>query len=200
MRPTTVAHALVRAVLPLVPTLILAQTPALHPLHVSSAGIILDDSGKPALLRGLNRSATGSGNADATATDADYAAQNQLLSMNLVRIFVNATWWTSNVQVPIANLKYQDYIDLLIQRAKKYGNYVLILKAGQFPDLPCGADGNNCPKTNQGDLNCQATPAVCAAEDTTGANIDAAFNFWGGFAKKYAAALTPTPGATIRTS
>jgi hypothetical protein len=117
-----------------------AQTPALHPLHVSSAGIILDDSGKPGLLRGLNRSATGSGNADATATDADYAAQNQLLSMNLVRIFVNATWWTSNVQIPIGNLKYQDYIDLLIQRAKKYGNYVLILKAGQFPDLPCGAD------------------------------------------------------------
>ena len=164
-----------------------AQTPTLHPLHVSSSGIILDDSGKPALLRGLNRSATGSGNADATATDADYAAQNQLLSMNLVRIFVNATWWTSNVQVPIANLKYQDYIDLLIQRAKKYGNYVLILKAGQFPDLPCGADGKNCPATNQGDLNCQATPAVCAAEDTTGANIDAAFNFWSAFAKRYAA-------------
>ena len=164
-----------------------AQPALLHPLHVSSAGIILDDSGKPALLRGLNRSATGSGNADATATDADYAAQNQLLSMNLVRIFVNATWWTSNVQVPIANLKYQDYIDLLIQRAKKYGNYVLILKAGQFPDLPCGADGKNCPATNQGDLNCQATPAVCPAQDTTGGNIDAAFNFWSAFAKKYAA-------------
>jgi uncharacterized protein (TIGR03437 family) len=164
-----------------------AQTPALHPLHVSSAGIILDDSGKPGLLRGLNRSATGSGNADATATDADYAAQNQLLSMNLVRIFVNATWWTSNVQIPIGNLKYQDYIDLLIQRAKKYGNYVLMLKAGQFPDLPCGADGKNCPATNQGDLNCQATPSVCAAEDTTGTNIDAAFNFWSAFAKKYAA-------------
>jgi uncharacterized protein (TIGR03437 family) len=63
----------------------------------------------------------------------------------------------------------------------------LILKAGQFPDLPCGADGTNCPKTNQGDLNCQATPAVCAAEDTTGANIDAAFNFWSAFAKKHAA-------------
>ena len=187
MRPTSVAHALVRAVLALVPTLILAQTPALHPLHVSSAGIILDDSGKLALLRGLNRSATGSGNADATATDADYAAQNQLLSMNLVRIFVNATWWTNNVQVPIASLKYQDYVDLLIQRAKKYGNYVVILKAGQFPDLPCGADGKNCPATNQGDLNCQATPSVCAAQATTGANIDSAFNFWSAFAKKYAA-------------
>jgi len=107
--------------------------------------------------------------------------------MNLVRIFVNATWWTSNVQIPIGNLKYQDYIDLLIQRAKKYGNYVLILKAGQFPDLPCGADGKNCPATNQGDLNCQATPSVCPAQDTTGANIDAAFNFWSAFAKKYAA-------------
>jgi len=64
-----------------------AQTPA---LHVSSGGVIVDDSGKPVALRGLNRSGTGSGNADATATDADYAAQNQLLSMNLVRIFVNA--------------------------------------------------------------------------------------------------------------
>src|SRR5437660_11364609 len=88
-----------------------AQTPVFRPLHVSASGIILDDTGKPVLLRGLNRSSTGSGNADATASDQEYAAQNQLLSMNLMRIFVNAAWWPSNVQVPIANLKYQDYID-----------------------------------------------------------------------------------------
>ena len=157
------------------------------PLHVSPGGIILDDTGKPVFLRGLNRSGTGSGNADATATDQEYAAQNQLLSMNLVRIFVNAAWWTSNVQVPIANMTYQTYIDQLIQRAKKYGNYVLILKAGQFPDPPCGADGKNCPAPNQGDLNCQANASLCSAQDTTGDNIDTAFAFWGAFAQKYAA-------------
>ncbi len=139
------------------------------------------------LLRGLNRSGTGSGNADATATDQEYAAQNQLLSMNLVRIFVNAAWWMSNVQVPIAGMPYQSYIDQLIQRAEKYGNYVLILKAGQFPDPPCGSDGKNCPAPNQGDLNCQANPSLCSAQDTTGNNIDTAFAFWGAFAKKYAA-------------
>src|ERR1035438_2512111 len=55
-----------------------AQT--LHPLHVSPQGMILDDTGKPVLLRGLNRSGTGSGTADAASTDADYAAQNKLLS------------------------------------------------------------------------------------------------------------------------
>ncbi len=170
----------------LLATAIQAQTPAPRPLHASPAGFILDDSGKPVLLRGLNRSATGSGNADANATDQEYAAQNQLLSMNLVRIFVNAAWWTNKVQVPIANLAYPDYIDALIQRAKKYGNYVLILKAGQFPDAPCGADGKNCPAPNQGDLNCQANPSVCPAQDTTGNTIDTAFAFWGPFAKKYA--------------
>ena len=157
-----------------------------RPLHVSPAGIILDDTGKPVRLRGLNRSATGSGNADATATDQDYAAQNQLLSMNLVRIFVNAAWWTGNVPVPIANLTYQAYIDQLIQRAKKYGNYVLILKAGQFPDPPCGADGKNCSVTNQGDVNCQANAAVCPAQDTSGTYIDTAFAFWAAFAQRYA--------------
>jgi uncharacterized protein (TIGR03437 family) len=162
-----------------------AQT-SLPPLHVSAAGIILDPSGKPVLLRGLNRSGTGSGNADANATDQEYAAQNQLLSMNVVRLFVNAAWWTSNVNVPIANLAYQSYIDQLIQRAKKYGNYVVILKAGQFPDAPCGADGKNCPAPNQGDLNCQANASVCAAQDTTGNTIDTAFGFWAAFAKKYA--------------
>jgi len=166
-----------------------AQT-ALRPLHVSSAGVILDNTGKPVLLRGVNRAGTGSGNADATTTDADYGTQNQLLSMNLVRIFVNAAWWTGNVQVPIANQKYQDYIDTLIQRAKKYGNYVLILKAGQFPDAPCGADGKNCPAPNQGDLNCaasgSATSAVCLAQDTSGAYTDTAFNFWSAFSQKYA--------------
>jgi uncharacterized protein (TIGR03437 family) len=157
-----------------------------HPLHVSPAGAILDDSGKPVLLRGLNRSATGSGNADANASDAEYAAQNRLLSMNVVRIFVNATWWSSNVQVPIANQTYQTYIDQLIQRAKKYGNYVVILKAGQFPDAPCGSDGKNCPAPNQGDLNCAANAALCPQQDTTGNTIDAAFSFWAAFAKMYA--------------
>jgi uncharacterized protein (TIGR03437 family) len=164
-----------------------AQTPSLRPLHVGPAGIILDDSGRPVALRGLNRSGTGYGNADATATDQDYAAQNQLLSMNLVRIFVNTAWWTGNVQVPIANMGYQDYIDLLIQRAKKYGNYVLILKAGQFPDAPCGADGKNCPAPNQGDLNCQADSSVCSAQDTTGTYVFDALMFWGAFARKYGA-------------
>ena len=163
-----------------------AQTLSLRPLHVSPGGSILDDSGKVVLLRGLNRSGTGSGNADAAATDQEYGAQNQLLSMNLVRIFVNAAWWNSNVQVPIANLKYQDYIDLLIQRVKKYGNYALILKAGQFPDVPCAADGKNCPAANQGDLNCAANASLCPAQDTTGAYVDTAFTFWAGFSKKYA--------------
>ncbi len=180
---------LTRALLPalLLGTFLQAQTPSFRPLHVSPAGFILDDAGKPVLLRGLNRSGTGSGNADASATDPDYAAQNRLLSMNLVRIFVNAAWWNSNVPVPIANQKYQDYIDALIQRAKKYGNYVLILKAGQFPDAPCGADGKNCPAANQGDLNCQANASLCATQDTTGNYVDTAFTFWGGFARKYAA-------------
>src|SRR5579863_1816297 len=162
-----------------------AQT--LNPLHVSPVGIIVDNSGNPVLLRGLNRSGTGSGNADANATDADYAAQNQLLSMNLVRIFVNATWWNSNIVVPIGNQKYQDYIDTLIQRAKKYNNYVVILKAGQFPDAPCGSSGTNCPAPNQGDLNCQANASLCPTEDTTGNTIDVAFAFWSAFANKYAA-------------
>jgi len=163
-----------------------AQSPSFRPLHVSPVGIIVDDSGKPVLLRGLNRSATGSGNADATATDQEYAAQNQLLSMNLVRLFVNAAWWNANVQVPIAGAAYQTYIDGLIQRAKKYGNYVVILKAGQFPDPPCAADGKNCPAPNQGDLNCQANPSLCT-QDTTGNSTVAASTFWSAFAKKYAA-------------
>src|SRR5579862_6585287 len=106
----------------------LAPAQTLHLLHVSPLGIIVDDAGNPVLLRGLNRSGTGSGNADANATDADYAAQNQLLPMNLVRIFVNAAWWNTNVMVPIANQNYQSYIDALIQRAKRYNNYVVIVK------------------------------------------------------------------------
>ena len=171
----------------LLPAALRAQTPSFLPLQVSPSGIVVDSSGKPVLLRGLNRSGTGSGNADATATDQDYAAQNKLLSMNLVRIFVNANWWNNNVQVPIANQAYQTYIDTLIQRAKKYGNYVLVLKAGQFPDPPCGASGQSCPAPNQGDLNCQANASLCSAQDTTGNNIDAAFSFWANFAAKYAA-------------
>ena len=164
-----------------------AQTAPLRPLHVSAQGSILDDTGKPVLLRGVNRSGTGSGNAEGGSTDAEYAAASQLLGSNLVRIFVNAAWWINNVTVPLANLKYQDYIDGLIQRAKKYGNYALIVKAGQFPDPPCGADGKNCPARTQGDLNCQANSAVCATQDTSGATIDAALPFWSAFAKRYAA-------------
>ena len=163
-----------------------AQTPTFAPLHVSPAGIILDNTNKPVILRGLNRSGTGSGNAEAASTDAEYAAQNNLLSMNLVRLFVNATWWNNNVMVPIASQPYQTYIDGLIQRAKKYGNYVVVLKAGNFPEAPCGASGTNCPSPNQGDLDCASNSALCAAEDTTGNTIDAAFAFWDSFSQKYA--------------
>jgi len=163
-----------------------AQAPVFRPLHVSSAGIIQDDLGHPVVLHGLNRSATGYGNADANATDRDYQQQNQLLSMNVVRIFVNSAWWTNNVPVPIAGTTYQNYIDQLIQRAKKYGNYVLILKAGQFPDAPCGASGVNCPTSNQGDLNCQANSALCFDQDTTGAFIFDALQFWNLFTQRYA--------------
>src|ERR1019366_7419118 len=144
-------------------------------------------NGKPVILRGLNRSGAGSGNADAATTDPQYAAQNTLLSMNVVRIFVNAAWWTANVQVPIAGQPYQTYIDTLIQRVKKYNNYALILKAGQLPDPPCGSNGQNCPAANQGDLNCQANSAVCSTQDTTGNYIDTAFAFWDAFSAKYAA-------------
>jgi uncharacterized protein (TIGR03437 family) len=164
-----------------------AQPAQLRSLHVSPQGSILDDAGKLVLLRGVNRSGTGSGNAEGGSTDAEYAAQSQLLGSNLVRIFVNAAWWTANVQVPLANQKYQDYIDGLVQRSKKYGSYVLVVKAGQFPDPPCGADGNNCPASNQGDLNCQANSTLCAAQDTSGATIDAVLPFWSAFAKRYAA-------------
>jgi uncharacterized protein (TIGR03437 family) len=164
-----------------------AQTSQFGALHVSAQGSILDDAGKPVSLRGVNRSGTGSGNAEGSATDAEYAAQNQLLGITLVRILVNAAWWSNNVQVPLANQKYQDYIDGLIQRSKKYGSYVLIVKAGQFPDAPCGADGKNCPAANQGDLNCQANASLCAQQDTSGAAIDAALPFWSAFAKRYAA-------------
>jgi cellulase (glycosyl hydrolase family 5) len=161
-----------------------AQAPNFSPLHVSPAGIIVDSNNKPVVLRGLNRSGTGSGNADANATDQDYAAQNQLLSMNLVRIFVNAVWWNQNVQVPIANMGYQAYIDGLVQRAKKYGNYVLILKDEQFATPPCGANGQNCTTPQSGDLSCPNPPG-CAA-DTTGNFTADAFNFWAAFAKQYA--------------
>ena len=90
------------------------------------------------------------------------------------------------MQVPIANQTYQAYIDTLIQRAKKYNNYVVIVKAGQFPDAPCGASGTNCPAPNQGDLNCQANASLCPAQSTSGATIDTAFTFWSAFAEKYA--------------
>jgi hypothetical protein len=181
------AMRVARAVLPALMLVGLAGAqPTFRPLQVSSAGKITDDLGSPVLLRGLNRSGTGSGNADANATDQEYAAQNQLLSMNVVRLFVNTAWWTNNVQVPIAGMAYRDYIDSLIQRAKKYGNYVLILKAGQFPDAPCGISGVNCPAINQGDLNCTANPAVCPDQDTSGNFIVDALTFWDAFTQKYA--------------
>jgi hypothetical protein len=163
-----------------------AQTAQLRPLHVSAQGSILDDAGKPVALRGVNRSGTGSGNAEGSATDAEYAAQSQLLGINLVRIFVNAAWWNSNVQVPVANQKYQDYIDALIQRAKKYGSYVLIRKAGQFPDPPCAPTARTAPLPTRGDLNCQAN-ASRARRRTPAARPSTALPFWSAFAKRYAA-------------
>jgi hypothetical protein len=159
---------------------------ALDPLHVSPAGVIVDSQENPVVLSGLNRSGTGSGNADATATSQDYFEQSGLLAADLVRILVNAAWWNNNVQVPIANMGYQAYIDQLIHWAEQAGDYVLIVKDEQFSTpLPCGEDGTNCSTPQSGDLSCPNPPG-CAA-DTTGNFTGAALTFWTAFAEKYAA-------------
>ncbi|QBD81755.1 hypothetical protein EPA93_39600 [Ktedonosporobacter rubrisoli] len=158
-------------------------------LHVSS-GFIMDDKNCIVTLKGFNWSqlefGNGIGGSQKTRISEDALAwYNQTFQMNVWRIPLNATWWNQNVEVPLAGMRYQDWIQQVVKWSEENGNYVILTKGPQFADPPCGKGIKLCPTQNQGQkdiMHGTAGPEV----QTTGRYIDPALTMWSSVARLYA--------------
>ncbi len=158
-------------------------------LHVSN-GYIMDDKNCIVNLKGFNWSQIEFGNAVGGGVKNRISAQgiawyNQMFHMNVWRIPVNSVWWNENVNVPLAGMSYQSWVEQIVQWAAQNGDYVILTKGPQFPNPPCGGSVTFCPSQDQGKKN-QLAGLAGPEQQTTGADIQSALTMWTSIAKIYA--------------
>jgi len=156
-------------------------------LHVSG-GYLRSEKNCIVDLKGFNWSQLEFGNAVGGAPKTRISEQalawyNQTFKINVWRFPVNATWWNENVDVPLIGMKYQDWIQQIVQWAEEYGNYVILTKGPQFHYPPCGGDISYCPSQNAAQLG---PDVALPQEQTSGRYIDPAITMWTSIARLYA--------------
>ena len=157
-------------------------------LHISR-GYFVDDKNCIVNLKGFNWAqlefGNGVGGGPKTRISADALAwYSQTFHTNVWRIPVNAVWWNQDVEVPLANMKYQDWIQQIVKWAEENGNYIILTKGPQFPNPPCGGGVKVCPSQNQGKKNFDLGLAG-PDELTSGQYIQPAVTMWTSIAKRY---------------
>ncbi len=153
-------------------------------LHVSN-GFIMDDRNCIVNLKGFNWSQIEFGNAvggsvKTRISEERVAWYNQMFHMNVWRIPVNAYWWNTNVNVPLAGMPYRLWIRQIVRWAEKHGDYVILTKGPQFHAPPCGGSNATCPPQDYGGTTGDPT------QMSSGLYIDAALTMWTSIAKLYA--------------
>lgn len=159
-------------------------------LHVSN-GNVLADTNCIVDLKGFNWSQTefgnGVGGGPKTRINEQHIAwYNQTFHMNVWRIPVNSVWWDQNVNVPLAGMTYQKWIQQVVKWAEMHGDYVILTKGPQFHNPPCGGSESFCPSQNQAKKNIVINPALYQQEVTTGQYIDSGVAMWTSIARLYA--------------
>lgn len=110
---------------------------ALLALHVDSAGIVRDSNNAIVYLRGVNSAGTefntGLGNQGGLTTGQAWMnACATLLSCNIYRLNINASWWNNNVLMPDGVTTYQSWIAQNITWIKNAGMYAEITATTAF--------------------------------------------------------------------
>lgn len=154
-------------------------------LHVSSDGMIVNESGCVVPLAGFNMGALGLADASGGTTFARIAWYKQHFQMNMARVNFNSTWWNDDVFVPKANMHYRQWLQTYIKWQEQNGNYVQLDLGPHFPEPPCGGTIVFCPAQNQGDLDYKAHPSATTAAELE-PNIAPGIQAWTDLAKIYA--------------
>jgi hypothetical protein len=153
------------------------------PLHVANAAL-MSNTNCIVDLKGFNWSQLEFGNAVGGGVKTRINAQaiawyNQTFHMNVWRIPVNSYWWNTNVDVPLAHMSYQSWIEQIVQWAKQNGDYVILTKGPQFHAPPCGGGVTLCPAQNYGLTTGDPTQMA------SGADIADAVTMWTSIAGLY---------------
>lgn len=159
-------------------------------LHVAG-GALADEKNCIVTLKGFNWSqlefGTGVGGGPKTRiSEASLAWFSQNLHTNVWRIPLNSTWWNQNVDVPMAGMSYQAWIQQVVKWVEQTGNYVILTKGPQFLTPPCGKGPDAfCPPQNNAQAEIDAGTAGPEVR-TTGQYIDPAVKMWTSVANIYA--------------
>jgi hypothetical protein len=161
-------------------------------LHVAD-GVIMDASNCIVDLKGFNWAGIEFGDAVGGGPNTRISQEAiawfaQTFHTNIWRIPLNTSWWNANVDVPLAGMHYQAWIQQIVRWAEQNGNYVLLTKGPQFTNLPCGGQVTFCPSQNQGSKNAAQHPSDPALQQqlANGQYIDAAVQMWTSVAQLYA--------------
>ncbi len=161
-------------------------------LHVANGNIVASNNCVVDLV-GFNWSQLEFGNAvgggaKTRISEQSMAWYNQNFHMNVWRIPVNSDWWNNNVDVPLAHMQYQAWIEQVVSWAEQNGDYVILTKGPQCPNPPCGGTVKVCPSQNQAgkDLKQEPSNVQLQQDVTTGQYIQSAVTMWDSIGKIYA--------------
>jgi hypothetical protein len=121
------------------------------PLHVDSAGDIVNTSNCMVHLLGWNSVGAFLGNAGTIGSGQN----SPLIHINVVRIAFNSRWYESDVYVPDQRMHYQAWLQKIVSILESRGDYVMLDASTNFYEPPCGNDGMGtdipfCPSEDQG--------------------------------------------------
>ncbi len=121
------------------------------PLHVDTAGDIVNASNCMVHLLGWNSVGAFLGNAGTIGSGQN----SPLIHINVVRIAFNSRWYESDVYVPDQRMHYQAWLQTIVSTLQGRGDYVMLDASTNFYEPPCGNDGMGtnitfCPSEDQG--------------------------------------------------
>ena len=121
------------------------------PLHVNSAGNVVNSSNCVVHLVGWNSVGAFLGNGGTIGPGLN----TPLIHINVVRIAFNSRWYESDVYVPNQRMHYKAWLQKIVSILEGRGNYVMLDANTNFYEPPCGSDGMGvnisfCPSEDQG--------------------------------------------------
>ena len=102
-------------------------TYAFAQLHLDQNGLLVDATGCEVYLLGAEGKKAGftSGQYETDTTDMSYVdAILQKVPINMIRVGFHPDYWTTNPQVPTANMNYQDFVKAYVKALESRGLYV----------------------------------------------------------------------------
>lgn len=128
-------------------------------LHVAEGGQIVDETNCKVQLVGFNMGGLFLGDGGTNASLSKYQWYKRTFPMNVARLNFNSRWWADDVNVPLAHMRYRQWLQTVVKWQEQAGNYVMLDKGPHFAEPPCDrVTITLCPSQDQGKKDYAANP------------------------------------------